>query len=882
MRMIRLILAAAVATCGLLASAPMPAGAADWRSIMPERCGRTDPSAGPGAKPITLHRPITQWEMARAIQALTTGSSPLAQPDAAREVALNAANMVRSGQEAVGVESSLRRLWLSGDLRAAFEYGQLADRWSDASWRPDALEAYRGAAVDGDVPAMLALGRRLSRDGAAGAERGAQLAAHARALLAAAIAAGACDKAVTLAKTFLDPVEGAPDSAQAAALLSAAADRGVVGATEGLARLYLTGEGQPYSPAIALDLLATAYAAGSETAGLALAEQLLRGPLDLRDPPRAEAILAGLERSGWTDPNLLLLMAKHAAGQFGGPFDPKAAQRLLERAATMPNGGGRAAAAILDGWTGEMRVGAARAALAATADLKPDALLRLVELDLLADGPKLSTVDLLRSAARAGSVASARRLRALAIAGTTAETDAPLAMALLRDAAAHGSEDAAAFIADALAYEALVGTGDVAADREALRKAAERGGIVAPIRLGRALDWDLIAAKAVGTAAGLRARAEAGAATSPNRMQRLGRELALASLEPKAALHWFERCVLAGLEGCHTDLAKLRMKGGSGADASTLSLLARAAAAGDVEALFLLSQLPGGRPEDMIQAASRGDFRASLAAASEGPPPGLDAALRRHERVRRHAESDIDKLAQMGAAYRRGEGVPRIVAAADDMLSRAAALGSASAMRELARLKLAHPEAPAPDQARAWLAKAAALGDVAAMELLAAGLVDGSLGAADRPLSDRYALLAAYHGSRAGIRQMLAASTGPGVSLATDERLRLALTNDGEWGPLVDLASRLLDQGDEALTKRAAGWAADAANAGDPHALYLMGRLAEDGNLPEADAATAAAFYRRSVEGGYLPAVLAEIRLGSPSRSARPSNPDSKLRGDGG
>jgi len=844
----------------VLTMAPSAAVALD---ALPDRCAQAAPSVRTASDMPAIERPISVESLQRAIDLRANGDGAVSMSEAIRTVALHAANSSRNPGEAIAVAQVLRSLWLAGDARAAFEYGRLAERWPGETWRPDAAEAYGAAAIAGDPRAFLALSQLELGVGPTSVdrtERAKRLVGQAKILLAAEIAAGGCDAVGMLATLYFRPVEGKPDAEAAVALLRGVADRGGVVAMQLLARLHLDGEGVSYDPAAALDLLGRAFGRGSGTAGFDLAEQLLAGPLGARDRARAEGILADLERSGASSiDDVLFLRAKDAAGKFGAPPNFEAVRGLLARLAELPGGKARRASAALDGWAGEIDVAGARRDLEATAAQDPATRLRLAELELVANGPTDHGVELMRGAARDGSVRAMERLLELSVVETASAEDGALALGLLAKAAAQASDEAAAVLVDWMAHEALLGRGDPEPWRSSLEMAVARGGVVAAFRLSKAISFGIFEPAHAGEAMELRALAESFAATSPHRMRRLARELA--RTEPDPAEQWFERCARDGLPSCYVELASLRMERAPGAPdvlASARSLLAAAAAAGDDVALLELSKIVPEQPDGVLLAAIRGNLAAAMKVAGRTGPLDLDETLRWHDRIRRHAQVDVDRLAQVGSAYRSGAVLPRVGPLSSEMLSLAARLGNARAMREVASMRSDQSGGRQSEAVGRLLAKAAQLGDVRAMEILAEG---GVVGVRDEAAS-AYARLAAYHGSMVGLRETLM-STAPGrrLSQEADVELRIVLARAGDWEPLLDLSERWLSLGDEHEAARAAEWAADAADAGASQGLFLMGRLAESGRFRPPSFADASKYYEKAIARGYLPAVLAAADL---------------------
>lgn len=146
-----------------------------------------------------------------------------------------------------------------------------------------------------------------------------------------------------------------------------------------------------------------------------------------------------------------------------------------------------------------------------------------------------------------------------------------------------------------------------------------------------------------------------------------------------------------------------------------------------------------------------------------------------------------------------------------------------------------------PEAAVAWFQRAMAAGDTAAPLFLARMYLNGEGVQQDDAVAQKYLMLARQNAddpTRTGVRKGLA-------SAASNELAQMCLR----------------ERGPNAHPEMAPVFLQDAANHGSPYAMFVLGELAEKGEIVERDVATAIKWYQKAAALGYSRAQEALDRL---------------------
>jgi len=865
------VAAAAVLTVGFWCGL---ASAAVWEPLVPKACidTRSLVEQEPDLLGTRTFGSVAELHAAADAAARAQG---VTLRDAQWRVARTAVASVAAPGDVAPVLDFLRSLWRGGEARAALAYGELAARWPALPAVPSADRALASAAVAGSAEAMLALARHRASGAGAGAASVPALLAQARSLLWGRVTGGECGALTTLARLHLYPVDGERDPAQAEELLAAAAERHVAAAAVALADLLLSGDGVAYDLDRAIALLERESGRGTRGAQSMLLRLRLAGPLPARDRARADRIAAAFAASHGPDSmGVTILLAEDAAGRFGGPIDRGRVATLLAEAERHPPSLDHAmlARAYLEGWQGTVDIPAATRALTrAVSQGSAEAQAALAELRLMTEGVVPEAVRMLQEAAERGVIGAMLRLQGLAAARSVSPKVADRMRALLVEAAGTGSDAAASAVARTMFREAIL-DGELADDaRTALEQAARNGSVVAAMELERARNLFRNgrerAAPDAHRAAGLD---DYGA---PERMLRIGRayngQTALGT-HPDIASDWFAKCARLGDIRCHAALAGLsdRHPDLNLMPAAVAERSRRIAAeAGIADAIFAVGTMTGPPSGERVRRAAELNHLPAMLAlldASRGDAARLRDGVRWFDRASALAQADIEQSVALGRAYRDGSSLPKDADLALAIFTRAATLGSGVAMREVADLQLAKPETEARAAGLQWLQRAAALGDVPAIERLSRAHFDGWFGRADATAGFRFALLAAARGSAESkhlVADALETGFGTRADPAEAERWRRDAAAGGDVAAMVTLGERALADASQKDGDAALAWFGRAAAAGDGRALYRLGRLQQEGRFGPPDEAAAQGLFEAAAERGNLMSIYTLSRL---------------------
>jgi TPR repeat protein len=865
----------------LCISSASAGGSGGWATPKPDECRYVPPPEATS--------PFSIDALERIVAGLSPDDgerNPLLERGVSFDVIRPLAANVRSQSDAATLLEVFYWLWLDGDPEAALAYAWLFERWPDLRNLPKPEDAYTFAATRGHEGGYLGLAATLAQTSPRPPDfqkRYDGFLEQARALLHARLIGGDCRALIALADIEADGLAGKSSPAKARRLLEFALTKRVPGAATKLADFYLNGVGGDYASEAAIDALKQGREDGDVDARWHLARLALSGPLSLRDRGLALPLLEELRGQESYRHRALLLLARDAAGMFGG--DPKKDDvdtllaEALARAATSAE---RLAVADL------VRIGLGtflnRSEIvelyAKEAERgSPEAMLAHTELRLLEEGPGDSSLIMVRDAATAGHLPSIRRLLGLALSKEAEREDLDLAEELLAEAADRGDEDAALILAGwRLAAGMLDGDQTmVQAAAALLQPFARSENVLLLQQLGHLHASGLLAEGDAGLAGEVHKRALDISASSPRRMAEVAGAFAAGHAQTvdqtAAAFQWYKRCADLGWIPCHYGLARLALFEGRHVNQAKVETaheaLATAAKAGDVQSMVDLAKLEPRREDRtawLERASVQGSIEGMLGLATDlvTDPERSDQALTLLHRAKAQAMLDIDRAVAIGRIYQDGQFVSKDMVIARRWFERAAVAGNPVAMREMGLEALNAADDGRLDQGTMWLTAAVMLGDVVAMEALASLYRSERHGQPDLAKALRLDRLAAYYGSkRAMIRVATALERGIGAapqpSAAEDWRLRAAA--NGDVDAMVRHGRAIIEQGGEDLGQEGTRLLARAAERHHESALLALGQLHLEGRHVEQDQTQAQDLIEAAAERGSLEARLARLKL---------------------
>ena len=847
-----------------------------WVTPRPDECRYGPPPAA--TSPFTID----------ALERIVAGSStddgetnPLFEHSVSFEAIHPLMANVRSRDDATSLLEVLYRLWLDGDPNAALAYAQLFERWPDLRPLPKPEDAYIFAATRGHEGGYLGLAAALARTSPRPPdfqERYDGFLDQARALLHARLIGGDCMALISFAEIEADGLAGKSSPEKARRLLEFALAKKVPHAATKLASFYWNGIGGDFAPEAAMDALKQGSEDGDIDARWDFASMALSGPLPLRDRALALPLLAALRDHERYRHRALLLLAKDAAGKFGG--DPERGDvnallaEALARAATSAER--LAVANLLRSGLGTFLSRSELVELYAKEAERgsPEAMLALADLQLLEDGPSHSSLVLVRDAVKAGHLPAVRRLLGMALAGIAERADLDLARTFLTQAVDRGDEDAALMLAG---WRLAAGTLDgdqamVQAAADALKPFVQSENVTLLQQLGHLHASGLLAQGDTNLAGRVQKRALDIAASIPSRMAEVAEAFANGYAQTvdqaAGAFHWYKRCADLGSVGCHHGLARLVLFEGWRVDQAKIDIaqeaLNAAAQAGEAGAMADLAQLePAGeaRTAWLGRASAQGSIESMLGLSTElaADPKRSAEALALFRSAKTLATFDVSHAAAFGRIYRDGALVPKDPLIARRWFERAALAGDPAAMREMGLEALATKDKHRLDEGKTWLTAATMLGDVKAMEMLAGLYRSGRLGAADLAKALRLDRLAAYHGSKRAMNRVATAlEYGIGITPQprTAEAWRLRAAANGDIDAMARRGRAIIDESGQEGVRLLA----QAAEQNHHGALLALGQLHLEGRYVDLDETRAKELIEAAAARGNLEARLARLK----------------------
>jgi len=635
-----------------------------------------------------------------------------------------------------------------------------------------------------------------------------------------------------------------------------------------LAEIY-TQERAKAPPDVIVKHLTRAAEAGLAPAMTMLGERMLRGDGAPKEIPKA---VAWLERAGtYGDVDAYKLLSRHYRGEFGAPPDlPKAAD-MLSRAAAIPGAGSSVLVALArlhaSGIQGQPDIKTALALYRQAADRgDPSGLTELAKLLLLRpqDADGTDVLGLLKEAASRGNPESMGVLSELYQCSAVVEPDAEQARAWMTRAAAAGHARSIA----ALAEQPNVDPALVRQSTQTLVQSAEKGDRESMVllslayRTGQGVDRnEQLAAKWQDAALAPgeeRARAQL----------LLARKLLSSDAEvrdERFAQTLLEEVAQSGDTSAMYDLGRLLLaphQTDPAERARGLSLLHKAAAAGNAAAMTILSDQSGdqlrfsGRSamEWKRMAAEAGSARAAIALATLAKDASEASRwIARAESRPVCSARDMVELAQVHYRFDGAQGAERARMWLQRAVNEAQLNDPDPAVFFLVgRAMLEAPDSQTDKQAALdYIKRAAEGGKVEAMRYLGRSYASGALGEGNSGLASEWlskALRGGDEGAAADLARLAASSESNGAAAIAI----LKEVAEGGFVPAMREYGRGLQFGFgiAADPVQGAAWLRKAAEAGDTEAMKELSRAYASGYGVELSASASTEWLLRAAKAG--------------------------------